>query len=126
MSQQILIENQTHPLVKPIVAAYYNQFFNRLRVLMFQAGVEPRRGIVLVQDRESKIDSAIHMFFCNFELGVVWINNQYQVVDTCLAKRWRPFYEPARPARFVLETHPDHLQEFHIGDQLTFKKVAVG
>jgi uncharacterized membrane protein (UPF0127 family) len=87
---------------------------------MFQPGIAPQKGLILVQDRESQLDSAIHMFFCNFELAVIWINNRSQVVDTCLARRWRPFYMPAHPARYVLETHPDHLQEFMIGDQLVF------
>lgn len=71
------------------------------------------------------MDAAIHMFFCNFELGVVWINNRYQVVDTCLARRWRPFYMPAGPARYVLETHPDHLPDFQIGDQISFNDVKM-
>ena len=120
MPRQVLVTNRTHPSIRPISASYCDSFLSRLRGLMFQPGIPLQRGLILVQDRESRLDSAIHMFFCNFELAVIWINNQYQVVDSCLALRWRPFYMPARPSRYVLETHPDHLQDFTVGDQLVF------
>jgi uncharacterized membrane protein (UPF0127 family) len=120
MNRQVLITNQTHSLPEPISAGYYDHFFDRLRGMMFQPGIGHRQGVLLVQERENRIDSAIHMLFCNFELAVIWINSERKVVDTCLARRWRLYYAPARPARYILETHPDHLPEFQAGDQLTF------
>jgi uncharacterized membrane protein (UPF0127 family) len=125
MPRQVLVTNQTHPLARPIVAGYCSDFFSRLRGLMFQPGVTPHTGIILVQEHENRLDSAIHMFFCNFELATIWINNQLKVVDTRLARRWRPLYIPSGPARYVLETHPDHLTDFAIGDQLLFNNVAL-
>ncbi len=87
---------------------------------MFQKGVASNRGLVLVQSSDSRLDAAIHMFFVPFDLGVIWINRDNTIVDTCLAKSWRPFYMPARPAKYILEIHPDRLAEFQVGDQVTF------
>lgn len=125
MPRQVLVTNQTRSLSEPISAAYYDSFFNRLRGLMFQPGVKRRQGVLLVQERENRIDSAIHMLFCNFELAVIWINSELKVADTCLARRWRPYYMPGKPAKYILETHPDHLPEFQVGDQLTFSNAPM-
>ena len=42
------------------------------------------------------MDTSIHMLMVFMDLGVVWINNDCQVVDTVLAKSWRPAYFPKR------------------------------
>lgn len=117
----VSVQNQTRVLRKPILAGYGSSFFTRLKGLMFTSPIALNAGLLLVQDRASRLDSSIHMFFVNYDLGVIWINDQMQVVDTCLAYRWRPFYMPAQPARYVLETHPDHLADFRIGDCIAFK-----
>jgi len=87
---------------------------------MFRRHLNPEEGILLVSRRDNFIDSTIHMLFCFTNLTVVWINSAQQVVDVRLAKKWAPAYIPRRPARFVLETHPDRLSEFHPGDQIEF------
>jgi uncharacterized membrane protein (UPF0127 family) len=93
---------------------------SRFRGLMFEKHLEPDSGILLVEDMESKINTTIHMFFMNFDIAVIWINSKQVVVDTTLARRWRPFYAPSGPARYTLETHPDRLADFKIGDHLEF------
>jgi uncharacterized membrane protein (UPF0127 family) len=118
--QQVLIQNQNRSLRLPIRAGYCDSFISRLRGFMFSKGVEDQGGLLLVQSSQSRMDAAIHMFFVPFDLGVIWINQEMQVVDTCLAKAWRPFYMPAHPAKYILEIHPDHLSEFKTGDQVTF------
>ncbi len=55
---------------------------------------------------------------CRLDLAVFWINSELQVVDKVLAKSWRPAYVPCRPARYVLELHPDHLLDYEIGDKV--------
>lgn len=84
--------------------------------MMFANPVKPGSGLLFYQERSSKADSAIHMFFVNFDLAVIWLDENWRVVDACLARRWRPFYMPAHPARYFLETHPSHLKDFSIGD----------
>ncbi len=80
-------------------------------------------GLLLVQDSESRLDAAIHMFFVNFDLAVVWINRHDEVVDICLAHRWRPFYMPSHKAQMILEIHPKRLHEFNAGDRLSIEYV---
>jgi uncharacterized membrane protein (UPF0127 family) len=87
---------------------------------MFHPGLGAYEGILLVEDQESKINSAIHMFFMRFDIAVIWINSKFQVVDVKLARKWRPFYVPASASRFTLETHPDRINDFRIGDILSF------
>ena len=72
----------------------------------------------MVQPRADRMDAAIHMFFMNFDIAVVWADKDLRVVDVQYAKRWRPFYAPARAAKYVLETHPQRLSDFKAGDQL--------
>lgn len=72
----------------------------------------------MIQTRADRIDSSIHMLFMAFDLAVIWLNDQYQVVDKKYCRRWKLAYIPAAPARFVLETHVDRLNDFQIGDEI--------
>ena len=116
--RNVLIDNPSQALSQPIQAGYGSSFFSRLRGLMFRRTLETNQGLLLVQAHEDRLDSAIHMFFMNFDLAVVWINKEWTVVDVKLAKRWRPFYQPAKPAKYVLEIHPEHLHDFKIGQKI--------
>ncbi len=75
----------------------------------------------MVQSRADRIDLSIHMLFMAFDLAVIWLNDQHQVVDKKYCHRWKPAYFPAAPARFVLETHIDRLNDFQIGDEITIQ-----
>jgi uncharacterized membrane protein (UPF0127 family) len=121
MPEQVLIHNLTRPKFHPIQARYCSSFVCRLRGLTFRRSLPSGDGLLLVQNRDSRVDSSIHMLFVWIDLAVVWINNAHQVVDVRLASRWRPAYLPARPARYVLELSSDHLDDFSIGDQLRFE-----
>jgi uncharacterized membrane protein (UPF0127 family) len=70
------------------------------------------QGLLLVQSRDSRIDASIHMLGVFMDLAVIWINNAGQVVDTCLARRWRMAYVPKQPSRFILEINPHRLRRF--------------
>ncbi len=88
---------------------------------MFHSHLAQEAGILLVQGRDSRLDAAIHMLFVFMDLGVVWINSENVIVDSVLARAWRPFYAPARAARYILEIHPDRLNEFSIGNHVEFQ-----
>lgn len=75
---------------------------------------------MLVEGRDSRVDTAIHMLFVYMDLAVIWINSEKIVVDTVLARAWRPAYAPRQAARYILEIHPDRLEEFKIGDHIEF------
>jgi uncharacterized membrane protein (UPF0127 family) len=72
----------------------------------------------MVQARSDRIESSIHMLFMSYDLTVVWIDDNYRVVDVKLCQKWKPAYFPASAARYVLETHVDRLNDFKVGDIL--------
>jgi uncharacterized membrane protein (UPF0127 family) len=116
--QIVFLQNLNQKLPIPIKASYCDSFWPRFYGLMFRRHLNENEGLVLVDSKESRIDTAIHMLFMNFDITAVWINSRKQVVDVRLAKAWHPFYIPIAAAQFVLETHPAHLQHFHIGDMV--------
>jgi uncharacterized membrane protein (UPF0127 family) len=124
MPEQVLIYNLTRQNPLPIQAQYCSSFFCRLRGLTFRRSLPSGVGLLLVQGRDSRLDSSIHMLFVWMDLAVVWINTALQVVDVRLARRWRPAYLPARPARYVLEISPERLDDFQVGDQLRFESAV--
>ena len=89
---------------------------------MFRNSLDLEEGMLLVQRRESRTDASIHMLFVGMDLGVIWLSKSRIIVDKILAKSWKPFYAPKKPARYVLEIHPDRLPEFELGDELSFEK----
>lgn len=115
---QVLIHNQSRPAQQPILAKTCTSFLCQLRGLMFRKTIGEHEGLFFVQATTDRINSAIHMFFMNFDIAVIWLDAQYRVVDATLARRWRPAYVPAKAAKYIIETHPDRLNEFHPGDQL--------
>jgi uncharacterized membrane protein (UPF0127 family) len=97
-----------------------------LRGLTFRRSLDIHEGLLLVQKRESIIDSSIHMFAVSMDLAVIWINTTMDVVDVRLARSWRPVYAPHQPARYVLEISSSRLAEFQTGDQIEFSELADG
>jgi uncharacterized membrane protein (UPF0127 family) len=77
-------------------------------------------GLLLMGHRESRADTAIHMFFVFFPIAAVWLDGDGQAVDVRLARPFRPLYVPRAPARDVLEGPPALLERVQIGDQLRF------
>jgi uncharacterized membrane protein (UPF0127 family) len=100
--RQITIINQAHSQQKRIQAQICSSFLCRLRGLMFTSQLPRNLGLMLVEKRESRLDASIHMFFVNYDLAIVWIDHNHQVVDTRIAHRWRPFYIPSNPACYIL------------------------
>ena len=73
---------------------------------------------MLVSSRESRVDASIHMLFVPFDLAVFWIDGALQVVDKVLARAWHPAYLAGRPARYVLELHPDYYPAYEVGEHV--------
>lgn len=88
---------------------------------MFRRELGPEEGLLLVQARDSRVDSSIHMFFVPFDLAVFWIDTGLRVVDKTIARSWKPAYISGKPARYILEIHPDRLEDYEIGDMVEFK-----
>jgi uncharacterized protein len=105
-------------------ARWCHTFASKLRGFTWRRDLPPGAGLVLVEDKESRINTAIHMFFVFFELGIIWVDDGGQIVDLKIARPWRPAYIPQAPARYVIETHPTVLEALGIGDHVRFETVV--
>lgn len=86
--------------------------------LMFRRRIDEAEAHVFDEGRESRVNTAILMFFVFFPIGVIWVDDEKRVVDTVLARPFRPLYVPARPARYFVEGHPAILDRVQVGDEL--------
>ncbi|MBK7452387.1 MAG: DUF192 domain-containing protein [Anaerolineales bacterium] len=123
MSRPIQVNNLTKAINQPVRVGYCDSFLCRLRGLMFRASLEIDEGLLLVEKRDSRLDTSIHMFFVPFDLAVFWINAEMTVVDKVIARSWRPAYFPKAEARYTLEIHPSRWGNYEIGDKVEFKNV---
>lgn len=121
MPRPIHIHNLTRTLTNPALVGYCDTFLCKLRGLMFRPRLDPDDGLLLVEKRDSRLDTSIHMFFVPFDLAVFWINSDMIVVDKVIAKSWKPAYSPKSAAKFTLEIHPDRWGDYEIGDKVEFK-----
>jgi uncharacterized membrane protein (UPF0127 family) len=121
MSHLIHIHNLTNPIEHPARVGYCDSFPCKLRGLMFRPRLTLDEGLLLVEKKDSRLDTSIHMLFVPFDLAVIWINTDMTVVDKVIAKSWRPAYFPKADARYTLEIHPDRWEDYQIGDKVEFK-----
>jgi uncharacterized membrane protein (UPF0127 family) len=115
------LQNLTHPLPKPFEVKYCSTFMTKLQGLMFRKNLDPFSGVLLVETHDSVINTTIHMLFMNFDICTIWIDRSGSVVDIQIARRWRLIYKPQKPACIVLETHCQHLNDFQIGDMISYE-----
>ena len=121
MPQTIHINNLTKAIENPANVGYCDTFLCKLRGLMFRTRLSLNEGLLLVEKRDSRLDTSIHMFFVPFDLAVFWINSEMTVVDKIIAKSWKPAYFPKADARYTLEIHPDRFGDYETGDKVEFK-----
>jgi uncharacterized membrane protein (UPF0127 family) len=121
MSYPVRIINHTNNFIKPIHGRYCDDFISRLRGFTFRKNISIKEGLVLVEKRDSRMDTSIHMLFVWTDLAVIWVDSSFTVVHKTLAKSWRPFYASKTPSKFVIELHPSRLDDFQIGDTIEFE-----
>ena len=121
MPQQIHVNNLSRPIERPAQVGFCDSFLCRLRGLMFRSRLSPDEGLLLVERRDGRLDTSIHMFFVPFDLAVFWINSDMTVVDKVIAKSWKPAYFPRADAKYTLEVHPKRWADYEIGDKVEFK-----
>ena len=110
--------NLTRPDTAPLSVRVCRSFWSRFRGLMFTPSVDLNGGILIDEKADNRVSTSIHMFFMNYDIAVVWIDSAGAVVDRAIARRWRPYYAPNRPARYILETHPARLADFQLEDRV--------
>lgn len=104
----------------PLDVRRCDTFGCRLRGLMFRRSLEPREALLFIESVESRVAASIHMLFVFFSIGVIWMDADGIVVDKVLAKPFRPYYAPQKPARYYLEAHPRVLAWIDVGEHLDF------
>ena len=119
-SSDIAVWNETQDRRLLGRVCHCTSFLCRLRGLTFRRTLGDDEGLLLVGHRESRTDTAIHMFFVFFPIAAIWLDRNRRVVDAQLARPFRPLYVPCAPAQDVLEGPPTLLEWIRIGDQLRF------
>jgi hypothetical protein len=99
-------------------------FWCHFRGLQFVRNLPEDQGLLFVTSRDSIAQAAIHMFFMFIDIAVVWIDSTGTVVDKKLAKKWRPYYAPAKAAQYYVEANVSLLDKVNVGDVLIFDEVA--
>ena len=123
MPRIIHVRNLDFPNQTALQIKYCDSFICRLRGLTFRRPLSPTEGLLLVEKQDSRINTSIHMLGVSFDIAVIWINSSMQVVDKVLAESWHLAYAPKDAAQYILEIHPDRLDEFEIGHKVKFEDV---
>jgi uncharacterized membrane protein (UPF0127 family) len=114
-----LVHVESGRVVVP-AARWCDTFMAKLRGFTWRRRLRPAEGLVLVERGDSRVTSAIHMLFVFFDLGVLWVNEAGEVVDSAVARPWRLSYAPKAPARYVVESDPAIVGQVGVGDHLRF------
>ena len=122
MGQERAIRHASTGEVVLARARWCQSFCCRGRGLMFRRHLPDDEGLLFVYRRATVRDAAIHMFFVLFPIAAVWLDDDGRVISAKLARPWRPFYAPARPARYLIEARPALLDRVAVGDQLLFSE----
>ena len=121
--RQVLLHKLSDPLNTYLNLTVCSSFFSKFKGLMFQKTLDPAAGLLFDEQRDSRVNASIHMFFMCFPIAVFWVNNDRFVVSKVLAKPWHPFYAPSSPARYIIEAHPSKLELFDVGDKIILDEV---
>lgn len=119
---QVVHAGSDQVLVKK--ARWCDNFTSKARGFTFRRRLAPGEGLVLVESNDSRVNSGITMLFCFIDLGVIWVDTNGVVIDTVVAKPWRPSYLPQAPARYAIEADPGIIQHVEIGDHVEFVDLA--
>lgn len=119
------IQNIDRPLQTQLFAVDCASFLCRLRGFTFRKSVPMELGLLLRHEKESRLDTAIHMLGVFIDLSIIWIDSKHQVADVQLARRWRPFYIPARPAQYVLEISAQRIADFRVGESVVIEDLSI-
>ena len=96
-------------------------WFSKARGLMFSSGLKKGQALILVADKESVMESSIHMLFVFQWIDVVWLDRNKNVVD--FKRNVKPFtilIMPKKPAKYVVELPKGGISNINIGDNFIF------
>ena len=117
----MIIENETTGEILAQRVRVCDTFLSRGRGLMFRRPLREDEAYLFIGRRESVSDSAIHTFFVFSPIAVVWLDADRRVIDARLARSFRPYFAPARPAQYFLEGHPSLRGKVQVGDRIRWE-----
>jgi uncharacterized membrane protein (UPF0127 family) len=117
-----VIKNLTSGQIIATEVKWCDAFLSKGRGLMFRQAIGEDQAFVFAESRESIGLTSIHMFFVFFPIAVIWLDAERKVVDKLLARPFRPYYAPQRPAQYFVEGHPSILDKVQIGDRLELER----
>lgn len=117
-----MIKNLTSGQVIATEVKWCDTILSKGRGLMFRRAIGEDEALVFTESKESVSLTSIHMFFVFFPIAVLWLDAEKKVVDKVLARPFRPYYAPQRPAQYYVEGHPIILDQVQIGDQLELER----
>lgn len=117
----VIISNLSNRDATPLHLGVCESFVSRFKGLMYSKKLALDGGLFFVNSTEDRINAAIHMFFMNFDLLIIWVDATGQIVDKIIATRWKTIAAPAKEAKYIIETHIDRFDEYNTGDFLDFK-----
>jgi len=97
-----------------------NSLLSRARGVMLRRSLREDEVLIFSEGDESVVFTTITMLFVFFPIAVLWLDGEKQVVDKRLARPFRLWYAPARPARYYVEGHPSLLDRVEVGHYLSF------
>ena len=117
-----MIKNLANGQIIATEVKWCDTFLSRARGLMFRRAIGEDEAFVFAESKESISLTSIHMFFVFFPIAVIWLDAERKVVDKVLARPFRPYYAPQRPAQYFIEGHPNILDKVQIGDRLELER----
>jgi len=89
--------------------------------LMFRRGIGEDETMIFCLPKASIRQAGVHMLFVPFPIAILWLDEEFRVVDKVLALPWRTGYRPKAAARFFIEAHPSRLDQVQEGDELQWQ-----
>ena len=79
MSDYRQIYNKTQDVIVLKNGKWCASFACHFKGLMFRRNLPPDDGLIFVRKSKSIINTTIHMLFCFFPIGVIWLDDELQV-----------------------------------------------
>ncbi len=113
------------PLNPPLSLRVCRTFASRLRGFLFSPPPSLDQGLLFCYPRASRLDTGIHMLGVPFPLGVIWLDERQTVIDKRIARPWQIALIPKQAASYVIECHPQRLNDFFEGQRVDFLERSI-
>jgi len=95
------------------------------RGLMFTVKLKNQNGVILVVPDyyKNRFQAGIHMLFVFYSLNILFLDEDYKIVDLVRLPPFYPIYIPKKLPKYVVETSENVIKKYNlkIGDKLEFK-----